>query len=59
MTPLSLSEDDEAQSAKCEHCGAHVSPPFVRVFGDNTGTLHRCLECTTFRELQEGAGSNA
>ena len=61
MTPLQNSRVtvDSADSARCENCDAHVSRPFVRVFGDNEGTLHRCLECTTFRELQDGAGSHS
>lgn len=41
----------------CLNCGAHVSPQFVRVFGSNENELFRCLECSTLRALQRGAGS--
>lgn len=38
----------------CQDCGATVSPRFVRVFGDNDGTVHGCLECSTYTDLANG-----
>jgi len=48
--------DDGTDATTCENCGTHVSASFVRVFGDNDGTLHRCSECTTVSELMDGLG---
>lgn len=38
----------------CGNCGAHVSPDFARVFGDNTDSLEGCLDCMSARELHDG-----
>ena len=43
--------------ARCEHCGAHVSTDFRRVYGDDDDRAHRCPECDTFRRLSEGSGA--
>lgn len=37
----------------CE-CGAHVTPDFVRVFGDRENVVHGCIECTDRVALREG-----
>ncbi|WP_435346390.1 DUF7563 family protein [Haloarchaeobius sp. HRN-SO-5] len=57
MERVRLRESSDAGT--CENCGAHLSSSFVRVFGDNDGTLHRCSECSTVSELMSGLGSNA
>lgn len=31
--------------AECNHCGSFVSTEFARVFADNDGRIHACLEC--------------
>lgn len=38
----------------CAHCGAFVTAEFVRVFGNNNGKVHGCLDCGTARDLREG-----
>lgn len=40
----------------CASCGAHVSPAFVRVFGDNQNVVHGCPRCGTRRERAHGDG---
>lgn len=30
----------------CDHCGAHVSEQFARVFTDESGNLHACTTCS-------------
>lgn len=50
--------EGSAGTTRCRNCGAHVSPRFVRVFGNNEDELYHCLECSTFRDLQQGAGTD-
>ncbi|NHN43164.1 hypothetical protein G9C85_16215 [Halorubellus sp. JP-L1] len=45
------------QYAACANCGRHVSSSYVRVFGDNSGTLHRCSTCATVSDVMDGRGS--
>lgn len=45
------------KQATCENCGTHVSASYVRVFGDNDGTLHYCSTCSTVSDVMEGHGS--
>jgi hypothetical protein len=33
--------------AACDHCGAHVSDDFARVFADDRGRLAACPDCST------------
>ena len=49
--------EGNAGSTQCRHCGAYVSSQFARVFGDNDDEIHRCIECSTLRDLQEGAAT--
>ena len=46
-----------AGSTRCRNCGTYVSSQFAKVFGDNEDEIHRCIECTTLRDLQQGAGT--
>lgn len=45
--------DDAAtdNGRRCLNCGAHVSPDFLRVFGDNEDDVNGCVECMTLRRL--------
>lgn len=43
--------------ATCSNCGAFVTADYVRVFGDNDGTVHGCPDCTALRYLTEGVGA--
>lgn len=38
----------------CEGCDGHVTPDFVRVFGDRNGVVHACLECSIREEIRAG-----
>ena len=40
----------------CENCEAVVSAGYVRVFGDQDGTLHHCQHCMPREALYRGAG---
>jgi len=42
---------------ECSNCGGHVTEQFARVFGDRDDVVHGCVECSSFRELQEGAAA--
>ena len=46
--------DDIRPMPTCNHCGAFVSPEFVRVFGDNHGVLPGCLSCATATDVRTG-----
>lgn len=41
----------------CMTCGEVVTRRFARVFGDNGDDVHACVNCTTTRELRQGAGA--
>lgn len=47
----------DADQNVCQHCGNTVSSQFARIFGSNTGTVHCCNDCATFRELQNGCAA--
>lgn len=42
---------------RCRNCETHVTEQFARVFGDNDDRVHNCIDCTTNRDLYDGAGS--
>ncbi|WP_435197540.1 DUF7563 family protein [Natronomonas sp. EA1] len=39
--------------AKCDHCDAHVSDRFARVFADETGQIHACPNCSANAGIAE------
>lgn len=39
--------------AKCDHCNAHVSERFARVFADGTGEIHACPSCSANAGIAE------
>ncbi|WP_323172877.1 hypothetical protein [Natrialba sp. PRR66] len=41
----------------CEHCEAHVTDQFRRVFGDDQDQAHRCSECDTYARLSRGSAA--
>ncbi len=53
----SPSGDGSLVDTKCRNCGAYVSSRFTRVFGDNDGKIHACLECSTSRDLRKGVAT--
>lgn len=59
MPPSLDSVDDRTNpgSTQCLNCGSYVSSRFARVFGDNEDEVYSCIECSTLRDLQEGAAT--
>lgn len=51
-------EPETEPPGRCQECGSHVSEQFRRVFGDNDDTVYSCLECSTRREIHDGAGAD-
>lgn len=37
----------------CDHCGAHVSERFARVFADEDGRLRACVSCSANAGIAE------
>ena len=44
---------------RCQNCGGHVSASFRRLYGDESGTVHACPSCSTYRELVGDAADAA
>ncbi|AGB38662.1 DUF7563 family protein [Natronococcus occultus] len=40
----------------CHNCDTPISATFVRVFGDNDGTLEGCVHCLSSTELTGSDG---
>jgi hypothetical protein len=38
---------------ECNHCGGHVSDQFARVFADDHGRIHACLNCSANAGIAE------
>ncbi|MFB6150221.1 MAG: hypothetical protein ABEJ40_00295 [Haloarculaceae archaeon] len=43
----------------CNHCGAHISDQFVRVFADETGHVRACPSCSANAGIAEVARERA
>ena len=43
----------------CDHCGAHVSEQFARVFADGSGRLFACPHCAANAGIAEVARERA
>lgn len=43
----------------CNHCGAHVSERFARVFADANGEIHACISCSANAGIAEVARERA
>ncbi|WP_449272259.1 DUF7563 family protein [Halorussus litoreus] len=44
---------------KCDHCSAHVSERFARVFADENGRLRACPSCSANAGIAEVARERA
>lgn len=44
-------------SSQCQHCGAHVTEQFCRVFGDEDNVAHRCLACDSKYRVHRGSAA--
>jgi hypothetical protein len=38
---------------ECDHCGAHVSDRFARVFADKSGNVRACPSCSANAGIAE------
>jgi len=54
---VSITPWSPADRSTCLHCGAHVTPRFGRVFGDDRDRAHRCPECDSHRRLSRGSAA--
>jgi hypothetical protein len=43
----------------CDHCNAHVSDQFARVFGSKDGRVHACPNCSANAGIAEVARQRA
>jgi RNase P subunit RPR2 len=50
-----LATDQDRRS--CRHCDSYVTDEFRRVFGDDSNTAHRCLDCDTFARVSQGSAA--
>lgn len=48
----------DATTHECRGCGSHVTPQMVRGYGTNDGRLFACTNCSTPRDLRQGAGKD-
>lgn len=48
--------DPEHDTTECQNCGRHVTPAFVRVFGQD-GSVERCRGCDTVGRLMAGSAA--
>ncbi|PSP44510.1 MAG: hypothetical protein BRD21_10820 [Halobacteriales archaeon SW_8_66_22] len=44
---------------RCDHCGAHVSDRFARVFADKVGRIRACPSCSANAGIAEVAKERA
>ena len=54
---MDLTGTKTADSTKCQHCGAHVTAEFRRIFSGEDGLIHRCLACDSTPRLQKGSAA--
>ena len=45
--------------SECNHCGAHVSERFARVFADEYGDIYACPSCSANAGIAEVARQRA
>ncbi|WP_117370030.1 DUF7563 family protein [Natrarchaeobaculum sulfurireducens] len=57
MVGVSSSLRGQVSKTTCQHCGAHVTDQFARVFGDDHDHAHRCGECDTYARLSRGSAA--
>ncbi|ARS91396.1 DUF7563 family protein [Natrarchaeobaculum aegyptiacum] len=57
MVGVSSSFGRQVSSNTCQHCGAHVTEQFARVFGDDRDRAHRCGECDSYARLSRGSAA--
>ncbi|ADD05521.1 small CPxCG-related zinc finger protein [Natrialba magadii ATCC 43099] len=44
---------------KCDHCDAHVSERFARVFADAHGEIRACISCSANAGIAEASRERA
>jgi len=45
--------ESAARMPRCDHCDAHVSERFARVFADGRGRIHACPNCSANAGIAE------
>ncbi|WP_445668774.1 DUF7563 family protein [Natranaeroarchaeum sulfidigenes] len=43
---------------ECDNCGAHLTPEYVRVFGDSSGSVPICIHCAPNTEARDAIADN-
>ena len=63
MCVRALAGDADSTSAarmpRCDHCDAHVSDRFARVFADKGGHVHACPNCSANAGIAEVSRTRA
>ncbi|MFC6768337.1 DUF7563 family protein [Natrinema soli] len=44
-------------NSTCDHCEAHITDRFRRVFGDDDDRAHRCGDCDTYARSSRGSAT--
>ncbi|WP_149782202.1 hypothetical protein [Natrinema hispanicum] len=57
MVGVTVAPWPSVDHSTCEHCGAHVTDRFRRVFGDDEDRAHRCGDCDTYARLSRGSAA--
>ncbi|RZH67914.1 DUF7563 family protein [Natrinema altunense] len=57
MIGVTAAQWSTGDRSTCQHCGAHVTDRFRRVFGDDRDRAHRCDECDTYARLSRGSAA--
>ena len=48
-------QSSRGEMSQCDHCGAHVSDRFARVFADEFGQVFACPSCSANAGIAEAA----
>ncbi|QCS43869.1 hypothetical protein [Natrinema versiforme] len=58
MVCVTVAPWPSVDNSTCDHCGAHVTDRFRRVFGDDGDRPHRCGDCDTYARLSRGSAAS-
>ncbi|MFA9502656.1 hypothetical protein ACERIM_07720 [Natrinema sp. H-ect1] len=57
MVGVTVAPWPSVDHSTCQHCGAHVTDRFRRVFGDDEDRAHRCGDYDTYARLSRGSAA--
>ncbi|WP_090614534.1 DUF7563 family protein [Natrinema salaciae] len=57
MVRVTVAPWSSVNHSTCQHCGAHVTDRFRRVFGDDDDRVHRCGDCDSYARLSRGSAA--